>query len=80
MRFRRLVQGALGLLLVLPVPALIAPFVAEHPTLWAYRFYHPGMYRYPLYVATVLKRSDAQLQGQPRLRQSMEVLRMLIHN
>lgn len=39
-------------LVLLPVPAFVAPYVSDDPVAWAYRVYHPFMYRYPAIFGT----------------------------
>jgi hypothetical protein len=60
-------------LLILPVPALIAPYVSSDPVHWAYRVYHPFFYRYPLYTSHLLT-----TEGRPRSAQSLQILALMI--
>ena len=80
MGFKRTLRIVFAFFLLLPVPALIAPFVSDDPLHWAYRVYHPFMYRYPLYTAHVLRSSETMqlLEDRPLPVQSLEVLSLMI--
>jgi hypothetical protein len=73
MRRNRLAQILL-LLLMLPVPALIAPHVSDDPVAWAYRVYHPFMYRYP---AVFGAHTNVDLQARSRFGQSLKVAQLM---
>lgn len=75
-KLRRFVLAPFVLiLLLLPVPALLAPYVSETPVHWAYRAYHPFMYRYPAIMGESLEIQVAKL---PPDGQSLAVLRLMI--
>jgi len=61
--------------MVLPLPALIAPYASTDPISWAYRVYHPFMYRYP---AVFGAHFNLDLQGRPKLAQSLEVAKVMV--
>lgn len=63
------------ILLLLPVPALLAPHVSEDPVHWAYRVYHPFMYRYPAIMGASMENEVAKLSPDG---QSLAVLRLMI--
>jgi hypothetical protein len=60
---RRFVCVLLLAVLIAATPAAIAPLLSDHPLLWAYRFYHPGMYRFPSYVLHLSNELDQELQA-----------------
>lgn len=75
-RYPRAAAGALLLaLLLLPAPALVAPHVAEDPVRWAYRVYHPFMYRYPAILGAHTALDPHTKSG---LEQSLAVLRLMV--
>ena len=65
MKAKRAAKGigilSLVALVLLPIPALIAPYISDRPISWAYRAYHPFMYRYPHYFAAVVLHKDQSL-------------------
>ena len=84
MKAKRAAKGvgilSLVALVLLPIPALIAPYISDRPISWAYRAYHPFMYRYPHYFAAVVRHGDQSLAwiAKSRPDQSLEVLKLMI--
>lgn len=74
-KLRRFVLAPFVLILLLPVPALLAPQVSDTPVHWAYRIYHPFMYRYPAIMGVGMEGKLAKLSPAG---QSLEVLRLMI--
>ena len=75
-RRRRAAAGVLLLaLLLLPAPALSAPHVSDDPVRWAYRVYHPFMYRYPAILGAHTALDPRKESG---LEQSLAVLRLMV--
>ena len=74
MRAKYLLVALLLLSLLVPAPALLAPHVSDDPVRWAYRVYHPFMYRYP----TVIGHYSTLLGGQSKLDCSLMILRFTI--
>ena len=72
---KRAAKAILLLLLLLPVPALIAPYVSDDPIHWAYRDYHPFMYRYPVVLGV---HAALDLETRSREDWSLELLRLVI--
>lgn len=72
---KRILVVAALLLALLPAPALIAPYVTDDPIAWAYRVYHPFMYRFP---AVLGSHTTLELSTKSRLEQSLQVLRLMI--
>ncbi|MBL8294967.1 MAG: hypothetical protein JNN08_24195 [Bryobacterales bacterium] len=68
--------------LLLPFPALLAPHVSEDPIAWAYKVYHPFLYRYPNYFASVVMSptSLSELRKKSPLDQSLELARLMIQH
>ncbi|HUQ92609.1 MAG TPA: hypothetical protein VM120_13100 [Bryobacteraceae bacterium] len=77
MWLRRPAQILFALFLLLPFPALIAPHVSDDPVAWAYRVYHPFMYRYPAVFGAHI---NLDLQARSKLGQSLEVARLMIEH
>jgi len=81
---KRLLKGAVRALMlllgVLPQPALIAPHVSADPIAWAYKVYHPFMYRYPHYFSAVVLRpaTTLDLEEQSPPGRSLQVLRLMV--
>ena len=63
------------LLMVLPVPALVAPYLSIDPISWAYSVYHPFMYRYPTVFGAQL---NLDLQRRAKFAQSFEVAKVMV--
>ena len=72
---RLAIASLLSMLFLLPVPALIAPHVSDDPVHWAYRAYHPFMYRYPAIFGA---HTTLDLRTRSGVDQSIEVLRLMI--
>lgn len=66
------------LVLLVPIPALVAPFVSEFPIFWAYRVYHPFLYRYPQPFSRSAMAEQIRISGKPLHEQSLGVLRFMI--
>jgi hypothetical protein len=75
MRFRRAVAVSFASVLLLPLPALIAPLVSGDPVPWAYRIYHPFMYRYPVAFGA---HTTLDLQPRSSVGKSLEVARLMV--
>ena len=71
MWFRRTILALPLLVLVASIPALIAPYISKSPVDWAYRAYHPGLYRYPVRTSAELRDAHHRLQARPRWEQSL---------
>jgi len=82
MRVRRAAINFLVSFLLLPLPALLAPHVSDDPIAWAYKVYHPFMYRYPNYFASVVlsPTSLSDLRKKSPLDQSLELARLMIQH
>ena len=80
MKAKRAASAMLSSLLLLLAPALIAPHVSEDPIAWAYRVYHPFLYRMPNYFASVVLTPNAtwELEKLSGVDQSLEVLGLMI--
>ena len=80
MWFRRVIKAVFALLLFLPMPALLAPYLSPDPLDSAYRIYHPFMYRYPNHTAHLLRNPNAVMLLAQKLRpaQSLCVLALMI--
>ena len=74
----RVAKLLLLLLVLLPMPALLARWVSKHPVLWAYRIYHPFFYRYPVRFTQVAKDAEFQLLGMPVPDKSIHVARLML--
>lgn len=62
------------MIIVLAAPVLAAPHVSRDPLRWAWRVYHPGMYRYP----ANLHWASAQLEGRTGLAKSIAIAEFLL--
>lgn len=78
MWFRRARFVLVALVLLAPVPALVAPFVSAQPVDWAYRAYHPGLYRYPVAARGRLVAEEERMARCPRWVQSFELLAVMV--
>ena len=72
MRAKYLREALLLLSLLVPAPALLAPHVSDDPVRWAYRVFHPFMYRYP----AVIGHYSTLPEGQSKLDCSLMILRL----
>ncbi len=81
MRFLAKAIGVAAILVALLLaPALMAPHVPDSPVRWAYRMYHPFMYRYPLRFIGVARDAESSLPGMPPLDQSYFVAHLMIEH
>ena len=74
MRRKRILRALLTLCLFVPLPALLAPHVSADPARWAYRVYHPLMYRYPAVLHHEALRNDAGMSWFERSLSSAELV------
>jgi len=77
MRLRRILGTLTITLLFLCLPALVAPYIAKDPVAWAYRAYHPFMYRFP---ATFGAHTSLELQSKTGVDQSLYLMRLMIRH
>lgn len=75
MRLRRLFWALLVLVVLLPLPAILAPHVSSDPMRWAYRVYHPFMYRYPALLGW---EGLAISRQEPKLNQSVTIAQAMM--
>jgi len=75
-----LAKRFLTFLAILALPALLAPFVSENPVRWAYRVYHPFMYRYPVRFPGVAHEAELLSRDMSPLEQSLSVVGIMIEN
>ena len=75
MRLKRTAKLLILLLMLFPVPALVAPYVSMDPISWAHRVYHPLMYRYPAVFGAQL---NLDLLRKPKFAQSFEVAKVMV--
>jgi hypothetical protein len=74
---RRVVVIVIALVTIVLLPCAVAPAVSEDPVLWAYRVYHPRMYRYPEYLLVrAIRLTTRTKQRRSRLQTTIDVLRM----
>jgi hypothetical protein len=72
---RWILSTPLMLCVLVGLPALLAPHVSAAPVRWAYRAYHPFMYRYP----AVLGHESLPVQASSsKLEQSLQIARLMI--
>lgn len=79
---RTLIALLATVLVLLPLPALLAPHISSSPIEWAYSVYHPGHYRYPvIFPNEILTASFAEeLRQQQPTDQSLSVLALMIEH
>ena len=80
-RYRKIaVRIVATLIAVLPLPALMAPYVSDTPVLWAYRVYHPFFYRYPVHFAAIATNAESRLEEIPPLQKSISVAGLIVEH
>ncbi len=80
MWFRLAIKTLVVLLLLAPIPALVAPYVSDDPVKWAYSVYHLGFYRYPVRTGAQLGDAKREMMDQPRWAQSIAILGLMIEH
>ncbi len=78
MWLRRAFRAVVILVLATATPAILAPYVSDRPVDWAYRFYHPGLYRYPILTGIRLREASSRMEREPRWVQSVQILGLMV--